>query len=414
MALFGLFKNEATKRREFAEQLRSSLVQAGQAGPWSYAEGDFSLRSATSVLFLERVWAEVQRTAPAERAAVLAHWLAGAKVSAGAPAAVPVDRASLLASLRPMLRDRGWLELSDVDHRRVFGSPIDEVPHAVVAEHFAVTLVAWQPHAMATVTSRALTEAGVSTDEAFAAAGANLRALAPGFRELRRGLWVSVEEDDFDASRLLLNRVRQLDVRGAPVALAANRNALFVTGEKDDDGLELLAEVAAKELAEERSLAPLLLRHAGDWEPWLPPPGSRHHALFRRWQLKATLDRYNRQKAELEALEKHVGEGKVAHALQDYFYASVQVRVPAPEDWAAAQTLCHWFPIRSLLPRVDLLCLRAEQDGPIVAVRWHDALERVGDLMQRVDAYPERWRVERFPDARQLDALRAVQVDLGS
>jgi hypothetical protein len=240
-----------------------------------------------------------------------------------------------------------------------------------------------------------------------------LRALAPGFRELKRGLWVSLEEDDFDASRLLLPQARQLDVRGAPVAVAANRNALFITGDRDEDGLELLAEVAAKELAEERSLAPVLLRYAGEWQPWMPAADSRSYATFKRWELKATLDRYNRQKAELEALEELVGKG--AHPFQDFFYASVQALVAPKDNWATAKTMCFWFPTPSLLPRCEVLCLRADQHGPVVSVRWADATALLPDLMKQLEGYPERWQVDHFPNEEQLQALRAVAVEpLGS
>jgi hypothetical protein len=228
------------------------------AEQWQYNRDEFCVKSGGVTISLGRLYDEYQTTPAPHRSEVLQQRLAGML------APRPTSRDELIKCLRPMLRDRAWLELYAIDHHRAFGKPLDgPVPHTVIGDHFAVTLVAHNSQSMATVTAAGLAEAGLSVEDAFAAAEANLRALATGFRELKPGFWVSVEEDDFDASRLLLPRASALEVRGAPVAVAANRNALFVTGDQDEACLEMLAAVAAKELAEERSLAPLLLRFSG-------------------------------------------------------------------------------------------------------------------------------------------------------
>ncbi|MDP3233809.1 MAG: hypothetical protein Q8N26_13600 [Myxococcales bacterium] len=156
-------------------------------------------------------------------------------------------------------------------------------------------------------------------------------------------------------------------------------------------------------MREPRSLAPLLLRYGDEgWAPWLPPQGSKLRPRFRGWELKAAIDRYNQQKAALEELELRVGAG--AHALEGYFYASLQ-----HDD--RGETFALWFPIPTLLPKCEVLCIRAEENGPIVRVKWDDALAAVGDRMQKLDAYPERWRVEPegFPTEAELQRFETAR-----
>jgi hypothetical protein len=397
MALFGLFGGEAGKREAFAREVIDALTRGGQAGPWTYDAPAFAVRSQRAIFNLDNVWQQYQAAPRAARSAIFERFAAPL-------AATPTTREDLLPCLRPMVRDRLWLELYGVDIRRATGKSFEgSVPHLPLADHHVVSLVAWKGASMSTVTSATLAEAKVTEDEAFAAAGANLRKLPPGLRELKPGLWVSVEEDDFDASRLLGREARQVPVRGAPVALAANRNALFITGDRDEDGLELLTALAPKELSETRSLAPLLLRFEdGEWKNWLPAPGSRSFAALTRWELKAKLDRYNRQKAELEALEKEVGEG--AHPLQHYFYGTLMAR----DDGAKTLTFSMWFPTPTLLPRCELVCLRPEQEGPVIEVRWDEVAGVMGERLVKHDGYPERFRADVYPGPAELERLKRV------
>jgi hypothetical protein len=397
MALFGLFGGEAGKREAFAREVIDALTRGGQQGPWTYDAPSFAVRSDKTIFNLDNVWQQYLAAPRAARSAIFERFAAPL-------AATPTNRDELLACLRPMVRDRLWLELYGVEIRRVTGAPFqDTVPHLPLADHHVVSLVAWKGASMSTVTSATLEAAQVNEDEAFAAAGANLRKLPPGLRELKPGLWVSVEEDDFDASRLLGREARQVPVRGAPVALAANRNALFVVGDRDDDTLEMLIAIAAKELSEPRSLAPLLLRFEdGEWKNWLPAPGSRNRAALERWELKAKLDRYNRQKAELEALEKEVGEG--AHPLQHWFYGTLMAR----DGGAKTLTFSMWFPTPTLLPRCELVCLRPEEKGPVIEVPWAAVAEVMGDRLVKLDGYPERFRADVYPEPAELERLKRV------
>jgi hypothetical protein len=97
--------------------------------------------------------------------------------------------------------------------------------------------------------------------------------------------------------------------------------------------------------------------------------------------------------------------------LQNYFYALVQALVEPADHWASARTMCFWFPTPSLLPAVDIVCLRAEANGPVVSVRWADAVARLPQLMKKLEGYPERWQVDHFPNEVQIRALRAVAID---
>jgi hypothetical protein len=57
------------------------------------------------------------------------------------------------------------------------------------------------------------------------------------------------------------------------------------------------------------------------------------------------------------------------------------------------------------LPRTDLIAFVAEHGQQPQMVPWDRAVEVVGDLMQAVDIYPQRWQVLDFPNDDQLRAM---------
>ena len=103
----------------------------------------------------------------------------------------------------------------------------------------------------------------------------------------------------------------------------------------------------------------------------------------------------------------------------DVFVANYQtLQINASKKIAST---CVWTEgITSLLPRTDMvgLCPRAAlgwepgtttlaNDEQPFMVRWDVAQETVGELMESLEGYPERYSVSAFPDQEQLTRLRA-------
>jgi hypothetical protein len=61
--------------------------------------------------------------------------------------------------------------------------------------------------------------------------------------------------------------------------------------------------------------------------------------------------------------------------------------------------------IVTLLPRSDMVGLMENPDKEPVLARWEHVAEVGGDLMEPLDLWPERYRVDEFPSAGQLRAV---------
>jgi len=106
---------------------------------------------------------------------------------------------------------------------------------------------------------------------------------------------------------------------------------------------------------------------------------------------------YGDQTESLKAINKKTGE--------DVFVASL-VAIMGEDPCS----LCTWTEgVDTLLPRTDYIFLcrpEAEEakDGVRMAT-WEQVRSVVGDLMTKVDMYPERYRVKSFPSKEQLAVL---------
>jgi hypothetical protein len=58
----------------------------------------------------------------------------------------------------------------------------------------------------------------------------------------------------------------------------------------------------------------------------------------------------------------------------------------------------------ALLPETDMVVF-TKQDGETALVERQKTLDEMGDLMERLDIYPPRYRVTEFPSKKQLAAM---------
>src|SRR5690606_25249965 len=242
-------------------------------------------------------------------------------------------------------------------------------------------------------------EIGIDLETAFAIAHDNLDRLSEDdFLTLSPGLYLSPWRDNHDASRLVLTeRLRRLRVRGLPVVMTPNRDHLLVAGSDDPPALEAMAAITRDLMQEPRFDTSIPLCLVDDvYAPFVPERGHPLHAVYAELRVMQLADEYAQQKLLLE--RQHERDGI------DLFVASFT----GLDGDDTAFSYCVWTKdVATLLPRAERIALFDPEQGAPVVAPWEVVAEIAGDLMQPVARYPPRYRVETFPDAAALSAVRA-------
>ena len=136
------------------------------------------------------------------------------------------------ADLLPKLESRAELEAEKLDGR--FGKR----PFHAIGEHLGLMLVYDWPDAVMWLGQRDLRTWGVTFGDALEIARQNLGTLGPPvLASPRLGLYVTCTGDNYDATRLMrVDLIKELPVRGATIAIPANRDTLIITGADDVEG----------------------------------------------------------------------------------------------------------------------------------------------------------------------------------
>jgi hypothetical protein len=186
--------------------------------------------------------------------------------------------------------------------------------------------------------------------------------------------------------------------------MVPHRDTLLVTGTDDVPGLDAMAAMTEALLDEPRAITgiPVCLLDDDEWAPFVPEPDHPLHARYAALRVGTLAGEYGRQKHLLERLHERRGE--------DVFVASYEGRMS--EDGSEVVSFCTWTrDLISLLPRADRILfvdLDEPEDRRVVPASWDRVAALVGELMEAVEIYPPRIRVERFPTAEQLAALREI------
>lgn len=389
-------------RDDFAQMVIKAMRARGEARPIHYEAEGFKLRigeEPAAIAWLQNGYQEYLRSPRARRVEVLRRYAIGP-----APE-VDSDRLEdILPRLLPRVRDRFFYTAMGL-RLELEGLPPRESLYRPIAEHLALGLVQDLPDHIIEVPAEVFHRWGIPFDEALEVARGNLEKLsAAPFERVRPGVYLSPWRDNHDAARLLLTgALRRLLVRGDPVVMVAHRDTLIVTGTGDPQGLEAMAMMTEVILDEPRSISgiPVCLLDDDTWAPFVPEPGDPAFVRFAALRVGTLASEYGRQKQMLDGLHEKRGE--------DLFVASYEGRIS--DDGREVFSYCAWTrEVVSLLPRTDRILfvdLEQPEDRRVVPARWEQAAEIVGDLMQPVDTYPPRYRVDGFPTPEQLEALRA-------
>ena len=181
---------------------------------------------------------------------------------------LPADFAEARANLRPKLWSRSITE--HLRLKRLYSGPPEgglDLPCQPIGEHVLACLGYDWPESVQSINQENLEQWGVSVYEALEAAKQNLDESTLSVAKIGDHLFSFVSGDSYDAVRLLLvDRIKEFDLTGIPVAMIANRDSILITGSDDAVGLAMMAELAAKGLEEPYSLSgvPLILDD-GEW-----------------------------------------------------------------------------------------------------------------------------------------------------
>jgi hypothetical protein len=380
-------------RRRFADDVAAELRRQGVADALAYDDAAFSLAGGGRSWFLANLFSEWSAASRLTRRRTLERSVEALLDSRDPPDDVGEARSNLM----PRVRDREYAEVMAL--RLGAESPLTLAP---LNDHLVAEIVYDFPRSISSLRPERVAGWGMELDEALRTARANLRERTTGtFVPHGPGVFVSPWQDTYDASRLLLTElVTRVDVRGDPVALLPHRDQLILTGTDDEDGLLRAAELAEGSLQDARRVTGRAFVLAdGQWQPYLPPVGHPAEEAFRRLVLLTETFDYEEQRV---VLQERVGA--------DVYVCETSLL--RQQSTGEVLSYCTWTEsVPTLLPRATLVSFVALPEGAepqhVAHAPWDAVVATVGSLMAPQGLRPERWRVDAFPDAAQLDALRA-------
>lgn len=393
-------------RDKFAKLVMAELHKLGGGAPLVYDAEQFLIeRGEEGFINLANLYQEFCQVPRRERSAVLARFIRGCVGTTGFE--LPSDFDDVHPDLLPVVRSRFYLE-SVVLQARARGGEDFGVPQQLIGDHLSLSLVYDLPQAMRSIIQDDLDKWGVSFYEAVESARRNLEQMGNvAFASLQNdggdGVYFSATGDNYDASRLvMLDLVRKFQVRGDYIAMVPNRDTLVITGSEDESGLAVMLKVAEDSFDKPRPISTIALRLESDgWESWLPERGSPHFAKFHELRTRTVGMEYNDQKDLLDQIHERSGE--------DAFVASFNA--VQRKDTGNITSYGIWADgVLTLLPETDdVILLRGDPAAKNIQVAasgpWQRVRDVVGDLMQPMGVYPERYKVTEFPTSNQLAAI---------
>src|SRR4051812_208962 len=372
MGVLDRLLNRKLSQDGFAKLIIKRLRASGETGSIDYDPIQFRVAKSTDhVFFLHNTYQQYRRLPHSEHETLIRSFLTTWHT---AGLETPKDFADAKADLLPALRARAYLEIDIHRISDTFRSNV-VIPFEVIGEHLAVSLVYDLPQSMMSVDNKLLDRWGVSFYEAMEVAKQNLHENTRQFAKMGE-LYAVVSGDSYDASRLvLMDFVQSMEVSGDKIAMVPNREALYVCGSEDSDGLAMMAHLTKENFQHERNISGMAYRQVGDeWEPWLPPEDHPYYQAFRELQVRSLAQTYAEQK---DLFDKRNEREKT-----DIFVATYS----AMQNKAGRiASYCMWSDeVDSLLPKTEQIFFfrpEAPKDKQLAANGdWDYVRNIVGDL----------------------------------
>jgi hypothetical protein len=388
MALF----RKKDPRTEFVAAAEKVLRRLGVTGSIQYDEELFAFRlSGDRTIMLGNLFGRWQSLSKADAATYLDTAVGGLIAEADQPKTFEEAEDRLL----PGVRDRATIEATRWMAEMGGSAPV-AIPFKPLGDSILVTVVLDSPTTMMMLNQSHLDDWGVSLDVVFDRAVANLDAVTDSARwgRVGGGTYVSLWNDDYDVSRLLLPKfVDSLEVRGDPVAFVPHRNRLIVTGDGDPDGLAVAMSRTEEELDQPGQVSAVpLVRRDGAWTDLVLHPEHPAANGLRR----------------LRAVDRSLAYGATTPLIQSVLGDQVFVAnsIIAEKD-GVITSAATWIDAPCIIPETDrVLFFRSQEENWLVA--WDDVVATVGDFMAPTDFYPTRYRVEEFPSADLIASMPLI------
>ncbi len=403
--MFSFLKNifaRSSPKKKFADLLVAEIRRRGLTFPLAFDEKEFKLvsKEPQCVIYLGNMHAHyLAATTPEAKARVIA------ESASGCFPPVEEEDDEDFASVSPRLmvgfREKCYVEFTKLlmQMEGVESSPMETRDFT---ETLSLCVAIDYPDRMAFVGDKHLKAWGVAFDEAFAVARRNLVERTGPFELLQPGLYRGPWRDNYVPARLVLTEmIRELIIDGHPVAMAPNRDTLFITGSQDIEGQRIMLELTREALKEPRPMSPRpLILKDGVWSNYFPQHDTPVADDYTMLWIESTGQDYAEQKAHLENFFEKKGI--------DIYVASFGTL--QDKETKKIETYCVWSrDVEALLPKTDVIIFhdhtRPEDQQMAAKVPWNDAQEKLGGMLQRQDLYPARFKVTSFPDAETLRSL---------
>ncbi|MBA2117483.1 DUF1444 family protein [Bremerella alba] len=392
-----------SKRDQFAERLMHSVKQAGESREIRYEKQAYQFSfydqgELAGVANLGNIFGEYDRLPEKEQEAYLGQVT---RAILSHHKSIPEEFEDARPDILPIVRSRAYLEIGNLE-RRLRGEHSSEATSTMVGEHLLALPIFDLPEAMRTVDAARMNQWGCSIYELMEVALENLEEIAAGVTTLDDRVYLFRNQDHYDASRLLLtDRIRQLKIRGLPVAMVPTRDCLIVTGEDDETGLKLMHELVYQYVHDPRpiSLTPCRLTTEG-WETWLPPRDHPHRSVFFDLHMQGQAAEYREQHEAIEVGFAQTGqEGFVANY---YLHRDLKTR--------QLHSYCVWPEcLHALLPKSDVVVfMDSSHMKPLASGTWEVVQEALGSQMEDLKTYPPRFRVLGFPSEKSLRQIGSI------
>lgn len=390
-----LFRRDPRER--FVKGAEKAIRGLGYDGMLTYDDELFAFRmEGDQIVMLGNLFARHQSLSGSEAEEYLANGLAGLIQEADTPKTFEEAGKRLF----PGVRDRSTIEAARWMAEVGESAPIP-IPYRAVGSTIVALLVMDSPMSMMTVNESHLTDWDIPFDEAMTVALGNLMTTSTdaSWGRLIDGVYTSTWNDDYDASRLLLDTVvdevvSDLGLTGAPVAFVPHRNLLILTGSQDVAGLQAAMELTEESLDQPSQIsARPLVRLDGQWSDF-EVDGDHPAAPGLERLLKADL-----------ALAYDTTTPLIQRALGDGIFVASAILTEKGGVITSAAAWSEGAP--AVIPKTDrILFFRSNEESWMV--EWDEAMQVIGDLVEPTDHYPQRFLVESFPTDKQLAAMPSI------
>ena len=417
--------SQLPSREQFADLLMDRVLAAGETAMLAFDDQNFSLKvewaedadeeiDIQSVLFLTSWFNRYQKADSEQQKALIINqfvdlWFS-TKQQALSGEAANTDR------IIPLVRSRFSHEATKIQLSMETPDQAVEIEnqltYQIFAGHLAVSIAEQFPNSFRQLTRNDLDQLELSFAESLAIAKQNLLKLEPNFAS---GLHFEPVDGQFwcptgnlnsnNAAALLFpERIKRLPVQGQHVIFVPHENIIWIVDSANIDSLRLVAELNLQEFRECPSPISALpyLVDGQNLKPWLPATSHPAHAPMKMLHIQDASYLCDIQGQLLK--QKFTAENNDVH-LSVYR----PMEITRDDGGIEFHSICLWTDsVTTLLPKTDFVAVQQllnrdaldrgkshqPKFGKILIVTWDAFATVVANKLQRLEIYPERYRIE--------------------